>query len=295
MYGPFLSVLLFGVVPIWGLQTPDTAILSIPVARPALVQAAETDDLSRRVSACGALIVDLDSGQTVFARSVEEARPMASLTKLMTALIIVENHAMDEQVKIPPAAAEVGGNVARLPVGETFTVGDLLSALLVPSANDAAVALALYHSGSTDAFAEEMNERAKVLGLQQTTYANPSGLDDSGQHSSPRDIAWLTMFVLRSPEIASRMGERGSSIRSLEGTILYLTHTHALLHADSGVVAGKTGTTDGAGQCLLSVIDVNGRRYLVVLLHSPDRYRDMRTVLDILMPPVASASAKPTL
>lgn len=285
MYGPILSVLLFGVVPIWGLESPDAALLTIPVARPALVQAAEVQDIGRRVSACGALVVDLDSGQTVFSRSIGVARPMASLTKLMTALVIVENHDLDEEVKIPPEAADVGGNVAKLPVGETFTVGDVLSALLVPSANDAAISLAIFHSGSLDAFVDEMNDRAKALGLSQTTYANPSGLDALNQQSSPQDLAWLTMFVLRSPPIADRMGERGATIRSKEGTVLYLTHTHALMHADTGVIAGKTGTTDGAGQCLLSIVRVGDRRYLVVLLHSPDRYRDMRSVLDILDPP----------
>ena len=291
MYGPLLSVLLFGVVPIWGLDAHETALPPLPVARPIIVMTGESEGLEQQVSACGALVVDLDSGQAVFGRSAEMSRPMGSLTKLMTALLIVENHPLDETVVVPSTAVDAGGNLARLPVGETFTVADLLSALLIPSANDAAVTLATFHSGSIEAFVEEMNARARELGLQQTLYANPSGLDAADQRSSPQDLAWLTMFVLRSPPIAERMGERGATIRSLEGTTLYLTHTHALLHADTGVVAGKTGTTDGAGQCLLSIVKVGDRRYLVVLLRSPDRYRDMRSVLDVLNPPPVTAQS----
>jgi D-alanyl-D-alanine carboxypeptidase (penicillin-binding protein 5/6) len=284
MYGPILSVLLFGVVPVWGLKPPTEATWLLPTVAQPIEESQGADAIDRAVGASGAVVLDLDSGQTMFARSVAAPRPMASLTKLMTALIIAENHAMDEKVVVPRAAADVGGNEAHLPHGETFTVGDLLSATLVTSANDAATTLALYHAGSQDAFVEAMNIRARELGLQHTAYANPTGLDAPGQQSSPQDLAWLTMFVLRNPEISKRMGVRGTSITSAEGTKLYLTHTHALLHADTGVVAGKTGTTDGAGQCLLSIVRVGARRLLVVLLHSADRYRDMRTMLDILNP-----------
>lgn len=286
MYGPILSVLLFGVVPIWGLPPTQGFLPQLSVARPALAEPALAT-IDKRVSASGAMIVDLDSGQTLYARSAKVTRPMASLTKLMTALVIAENHALEEKVVIPPEAPKAGGSLAYLPVGETFTIGDLLSALLVGSANDAAVTLALHHSGSIKDFVAAMNARAKELGLQQTTYANPTGFDAPGQQTSPQDIVWLSMFVLRNPAIAERMGTRGGQISSLEGTDLYLTHTHALLHADAGVVAGKTGTTDGAGQCLLSVVNARDRRYLILLLHSVDRYGDMRSVLDALSVPLS--------
>jgi D-alanyl-D-alanine carboxypeptidase (penicillin-binding protein 5/6) len=207
---------------------------------------------------------------------------MASLTKLMTALLIVENHALDEWVRVPGDLGELNGNIAHLPTGHEFTVGDLLSALLTASANDAAETLARFHSGSVEAFVAEMNARAEVLGLKRTHYANVAGFDDPDQWSSPRDVAWLALFAFRHPPIAQRLSQRGAQIRSRQGVMLSLTHTHAFLHASTPVVAGKTGTTNGAGQCLLSFVEAGGRQYLVVLLNSQARYVDLRVVLDAL-------------
>ncbi len=288
MYGSLLSVLLLGIVPVWGARG-DIADLrwQITIAPPAILTADDLRDLDGALTASGIVIIDLDSAQTVYASGADSSHPMASLTKLMTALLIVEHHSLDEQVTIPPSVRDVIGNSARLPVGQRFTVGDLLSAMLVPSANDAAVALAEFHSGSAEAFVSAMNERAEELGLSRTSYANPVGLDDSKQLSSPRDLAWLATYVLRHDAIRTRMALKEANIVSLEGTEIYLAHSHQLLDVPlaaslSGsalVTAGKTGTTDNAGQCLLSLVEAGGRRYVTVLLGSSDRYRDMELVL----------------
>ncbi len=286
MYGPILSVLLMGMVPVWGLQSSSrTGLAEITVAPPAIDAALNERfrALGNRLSASGVIITDLASGQTIYERDADRARPMASLTKLMTALLIVENHSLQELVTIPRDIADVVGSTVDLPAGDQVTVGDLLSALLIPSANDAAVTLARYHSGSLSAFVEEMNERARSLGLRHTVYANPTGLDASTQRASPRDMAWLTMYVMRRPEIAERMATRGMQFQTQKGKTIYLTHTHALLHADTAVKGGKTGTTDGAGQCLLSIVTSGDREYGVVLLRSLDRYGDMRAILDALL------------
>lgn len=285
MYGPLLSVMLMGLIPVWGLQSTshaDPASLSVAPPTPHRASGATLVGAQKRLSASGVIVMDLDSGQTLYERDADKGRPMASLTKLMTALLIVENHAMDEMVTVPQDIVDVQGNVVDLPPGDRFTVGDLLSALLIMSANDAAVTLARFHSGSQSDFVRAMNDRARELGLRHTTFVNPTGLDAADQQSSPRDLSWLTMYVFHRPEIAERMGKRGAQISSAKGVTIYLTHTHALLHGDSAVRAGKTGTTDAAGQCLLSVVDAHGRRYLVVLLRSLDRYADMRMILDVL-------------
>jgi D-alanyl-D-alanine carboxypeptidase len=209
--------------------------------------------------------------------------PMASLTKLMTALIIVDNHAMDEKVRVPADIEDVEGNSVHLPAGDTFTVGDLLSALLIKSSNDAAVTLARFHSGSESEFAKVMNARAQVLGLNDTHYDNASGLDSRRQTSTPRDVALLGTFVMRIPEIALRMSTASETITSLEGRSMSLSHTNNLVHgSESSVIAGKTGTTDGAGQCLLSIVEDEGRKYVVVLLRSANRYGDMSRILPVL-------------
>lgn len=293
MLGPILSVLLMGMIPVWSMQEPVSAIPPMQVSPPAAASGDNLQYLDQVLSASGAIIVDLQSGQTVYSHHAETSRPMASLTKLMTALIIVENHTMDEVVTVPADITNVIGTKAYLPPREQFTVGDVLSALLIDSANDAAVTLAEFHSGSVDAFVEDMNERALELGLKGTSYQNPTGLDAPVQRSTPQDLAWLAMYNMRYPAIAQRMATPYAEITSLNGKTLELYHTHQLLLVPEGgstdgskteVVAGKTGTTDAAGECLLSIVEAGGRKYIAVLLHSQDRYVDMRQMLARLTP-----------
>lgn len=288
MVDALLSVLFLGLVPVLGVQGDASSSLGanlLSVAPPSVLDEPSVSALMRLsgdLSASGVLIVDLDSGQRVFERDADVPRPTASLTKLMTALLIVEGHAMSEIVTIPADIGAVGGSSAQLRPGDRYSVGDLLSALLILSANDAAVALARYHSGSVSGFVEEMNDRAQALGMRDTSYVNPTGIDAPGQNASPQDLAWLTMFAYRYPDIHVRMGTPEATIQSEGGHVIRLSHTHQMLHGESPVVAGKTGTTDGAGQCLLSVVQESGKRYLVILLHSLDRYSDMREVLRVL-------------
>lgn len=280
MVSSVLSVLLLGMVPLW--SHPDASAVfpaALSVAAPSTL--AFPEGLGEELSASGMLIVDLRSGQQIASHRPSMQLPIASLTKLMTALIIVEHHDLRERLEIPLDITETDGTLAKLSPGEHFTVGDVLSALLIASGNDAAEALARFHSGSVDAFAEQMNMRAKELGLRQTSFVNASGLDAPGQVSTAREIGWLASFVLGRPEIRSRMERRGVTIESSEGTEVSLVHTHALLHTNHAIVAGKTGTTESAGQCLLSVVAQEGRQYLVILLRSGDRYGDMRRILTV--------------
>lgn len=285
MYSSVLSVLLMGLIPVLGVESHDALSLrDVPIASPSplMRQAKATVTFPDMYSASGVLVMDFDSGQVLFERGAGEQRHMASLTKLMTAIVIIENHDLDEWVTVPKGISSVGGSTAYLPEGEQFTVGDLLSASLIASANDAAATLAIFHSGSAAAFVQEMNRRASTMGLRHTSFANPIGLDDEHQISTPRDIAWLSTFALRNPEIHKRLAQRGFRIQSKQGTVAYLTHTHAFMHADTGVIAGKTGTTDGANECLMSLVEVGDRTYLVVIMNSLQRYKDMRSILDAL-------------
>ena len=277
MYASLLSVLLIGIWPIMSTVGQSSDLEQISVAQPA-----PTFSMQESISASGAIVLDSESGQVLYAKQATVRRPMASITKLMTALIIAENHDLDEIVKIPKGIDEVVGNIVYLPEGEQFTVGDLLSALLIASGNDAAITLAEYHSGSVPVFVEEMNERAIQLGLKDTSYADPTGLDHVGQYSTPRDIAWLTKFVMEKPVIAKRMEMRWDRIYSLQGAEVSLIHTHALLNNSSSVIAGKTGTTDNARQCLVSVIEQDGRQYIIILLYSNERYADMDVILETM-------------
>ncbi|MDD5751169.1 MAG: serine hydrolase [Candidatus Peribacteraceae bacterium] len=276
-----LSALLLGLFPV---MVSSPAPLQFPLTDMRIAPPAEEITLPRRLSASGAFVLDLRTGQALYALQSGIERPMASLTKLMTALLIVENHDLQEWVTIPQGTELVKGSIAYLPVGEQFTVGDLLTALLVASANDAAAVLAQHHSGTMEKFVEEMNARAIALGLIGTHYANPSGMDHPRQWSTPRDMAVLTSFVLQQPSIRQRMGIRGTVIRSRGGQEIRLLHTHALVRSEPEIIpAGKTGTTGAAGQCLVSLVEKDGHDYLVVLLHSAERYRDMNTILASLL------------
>jgi D-alanyl-D-alanine carboxypeptidase len=290
MYSAVLWVLLFGMLPVPAVPSASQVpIIDIPVASPSPLKGFKpsTPFEVGRLSASGVLISDLESGQVIYASGENIARPMASLTKLMTAIIIAENEDLNEWVTVPDDVSAVDGAVERLPKGKQFTVGDLLSALLISSANDAAETLARHHAGSVTEFVSLMNARAEMLGLQGTHFSNPAGLDALDQRSTAADVAWLASFAFRHQEIRDRLSMRGTKIQSRDGTVIALTHTHALLHTDSPVFAGKTGTTNGARQCLLSFATIKGRTYVVVLLNSLQRYKDMQKVLKILQEPFA--------
>jgi len=275
-----------GMIPAFG-GSPHVSMTprDFPIAPPAAASVREgaASSLGTIVSASGVLITDLQSGQLVYGRDLDRRRPIASLTKLMTALIVVETMDLDEMIKVPADIAEVEGLVVYLKPGERYSVRSLLTALLINSANDAAEVLAR-HGGndSVAAFVNQMNERAKTLGLKDTSFRNPSGLDETHHFSTSRNIAWLTTYALRKPAIAERMGMKNATITSSIGNTIQLTNTNQLLHSESAVILGKTGTTDAAGECLLSIVQEGGRSYVVILLHSSDRYADMRMVLSML-------------
>ena len=285
MYSSVLSVLLMGMVPV--LHDPGAAVVPIdmlPVAAPSPLAQGLLASMQglKSVTASGVVVLDLQSGQQVYGRSERLRHPMGSLTKLMTALVIMENHALNERVKVPADIGDVEGSKVNLAPGRTYTVGDLLSALLISSANDAAVTLARFHAGSTAEFAKGMNTRAAALGLKDTAFANAAGLDDAKQWSTPRDIALLALYVMRHDDLRARMALPTTVIKDDLGRTTTLSHTHDLLHESTPVIAGKTGTTVAAGECLLSIIREGGREYAVVLLGSRNRYADMRSILAAL-------------
>jgi serine-type D-Ala-D-Ala carboxypeptidase (penicillin-binding protein 5/6) len=251
-------------------------------------------------SAMGVLVIDNATGQTVASKNGAVKMPMASITKLMTAMVIVEHHGLDEIVTIPAAVTAVPGQKAYLTPGDTFTVGELISAVLITSANDAAVTLAIYHSGTIDQFAIEMNTRAQALGLTGTSYANPTGFDHPMQYSTPKDIAALYRYVQAQPALLARMSMRDTSIVSLNGTKISLYHTHALMHREGGKVAsftvesGKTGTTSNAKQCVVSTVTMADRDYTVVVLNSQQRYTDLESILQSLSQPALALNTTST-
>ncbi|MBU1017904.1 D-alanyl-D-alanine carboxypeptidase [Patescibacteria group bacterium] len=236
------------------------------------------------INARAALLMDLDSGILLYEKNAKQLLPMASLTKIMTALIILENHDLDEVVTIEDNFNEMEELGVRIWLNqyEKITVNNLLTGLLVRSAGDAAIALATYHSGSTEAFVNEMNARAQTLHLNSTHFTNPIGIDDSNHYSSAFDLAILTKQALNYPDFRRIVRMPRASIASTDGGIVHeFESTNYLLESYLDIRGVKTGTTDEAGQSLINLAHHwNGKEVIVILLDSPERFQESKRLID---------------
>ncbi|MFB3739100.1 MAG: D-alanyl-D-alanine carboxypeptidase family protein [Candidatus Velamenicoccus archaeovorus] len=235
------------------------------------------------IGAASAALVDLDSGQVLFEQDGHERRPIASLTKIMTALLVLRRTQPSDVVTVSEDAVEpVRAGIAQLGLraGETITVEQLLYALLLQSANDAAVALADHVSGSVDAFVAAMNARARRLGLRDTRFASPNGLDDSG-YSTALDLARLTRVVERDPLFAQVVSTRFHEIPAPQGPPRVVQNRNALLWLYPGAVGVKTGYTSAAGFCVVAAAEREGLRLVAVVLGEPgEPFSDAAELLD---------------
>ncbi|MGC8780179.1 MAG: D-alanyl-D-alanine carboxypeptidase family protein [Anaerolineae bacterium] len=230
------------------------------------------------VSAAAALVVDLDAAQTLYSHRAAEPWPPASTAKLMTALVVMRNVDINQRVVVSARAANTPGSRMGLSAGETLTVRELLYGLLLPSGNDAAVALAEHVAGSEAAFVGLMNEMAAALGLKGTRFVNAHGSDAPGQVTTASDLVILARAALSDPLLAQIVAT--PSIQLAGRT---LKNTNELLGAYPHVDGVKTGTTDEAGECLVVSATRAGHRLLVVVLGSRDRYADARALLDFAL------------
>jgi D-alanyl-D-alanine carboxypeptidase (penicillin-binding protein 5/6) len=226
------------------------------------------------LSAQAALLADSDTNQTLAAANAHQGRPMASTTKIMTALLALERANLADPVVVSPTAL-VGGSTMGLAAGEVVTVEDLLWGLLLNSGNDAAMALAEHVAGSEAAFVALMNQRAAELGMSNTRFANPHGLDAPEHTSSAYDLWLATQEALKHP-----------LFRQIVATPAYATagrqlfNQNELLGSYPGADGVKTGTTLAAGQNLVGSVTVDGHREIAVILGSQDRYSDAAAVFD---------------
>ncbi len=210
----------------------------------------------------------------------DRSAPMASITKLMTALLVVENVDLDEPVAISRRAEATGHKQIRLERGETWLVGELLEAVMVVSANDAAIALAEHVGGSVGEFVELMNERAAALRLTETAYTNPHGLDGVGHHTSARDVLNLARHVMAVPTLASLAAQKEARLVDGNGTVARWRSTNELLGSFEGAIGVKTGWTTGAGDVLVAAAERDGRRLYAVVMGSDDANADAARLLE---------------
>jgi serine-type D-Ala-D-Ala carboxypeptidase (penicillin-binding protein 5/6) len=229
------------------------------------------------------LLFDLDSGRVLWRHRPERVLPIASLTKMMTALVVADRVPEGAKVRITKEAlAYTGSGVGVLPRGKQIGVSAMLHGLLLPSGNDAAIALALRAAGSQKRFVALMNERAASMGLACTRFSSVSGIKDAGNHSCAPDLAALARAVLRNPRLARIVRTRSIALRfPIKGRKLYLYNNNPLLRSGyKGTTGIKTGYTDAAGRCLVVTVR-RGRTSLgLVLLHSPDPGGQAMRMLD---------------
>ncbi len=270
-----ITVLLFAALATTGFGPPVLTDGGYPPVRlyPDQIAAIQALNEAPAVTAAAALVFDVDSGQTLYALHADQPHPPASTAKIITALVVLQRAALTDTVTVSPAAAATDGSRMGLRAGETLTVHDLLYGLLLPSGNDAAVALAEHVGGSVEAFVDLMNQAAAGLGLTQTHFVNPDGLDAPGQTTSAADLARAAVAALQYPVFAQIVATKDAQV---PGHVL--TNTNELLGALPGADGIKTGTTDEAGQCLVASLTRQGHRLLVVLLQSQDRYADARAL-----------------
>jgi len=221
------------------------------------------------------------NGQTYREKSPDLRRAPASLTKIMTALIVMEKSGMDEVVTVSAGAARETGSRIGLRRGDRLKVRDLLAATLIASANDAARALADHLGGNQRAFVRQMNARAASLKLRNTRFSNACGHDNKGLYTSAHDLAILAEQALRVPLFADLVSRRDMRIATVKGgRSFHLRNKNRLIGRYPGARGVKTGTTPNAGQCLVALAQRGDKRVLLVMLNSRSRWRSAPAMLD---------------
>jgi len=220
------------------------------------------------VSAASAVVYDSDSNRFLYEKDADRRMKIASTTKIMTAIVVLENFDLDDVVTIERRHYSEGSSMY-LREGEKVTVRDLLYGLMLMSGNDAALALAYHCAGSPDEFAVLMNNKAKELGLENSSFRNPSGLDQDGHYSTARDMALLASYCMKNRDFREIVGTKSGTYAGR-----YMSNHNKLLFRLEGTTGLKTGYTKSAGRCLVSAVKRNGREIIMVTLNAPDDWRD---------------------
>ena len=237
------------------------------------------------ITAPAAVLMDANSGKILFEKNAHDQRPCASITKVMTLTLVMEaidsgKIHLDDVVTTSAHAASMGGSDIWLEEGEQMSVDDMIKATAVASANDAAVALAEFVSGSEDDFVAAMNEKAKSLGMEDTTFLNCNGLDEEGHITSAYDVALMSRELIKHEKI---FDYTSIWIDYLRGGETQIVNTNKLLKSYNGITGLKTGTTGDAGSCISATAERNGLSLIGVVLGAAsgtDRFRDAATLLD---------------
>lgn len=238
-------------------------------------------DREVQTSAASAILYHPASGSFLYEKNAELRRGIASTTKIVTALTVLErDEDLDRTVTIPPEACGVEGSSLYLKAGETMTVRELLYGLLLASANDAASALAILDSGTVDRFAERMNETAVSYGLSDSHFSNPHGLDAEDHYSTAKDLAKITAAALENETFRAIVSTKRYAIEGADGTSRYLRNHNKMLDLFPGCIGVKTGFTKKCGRCLVTAAERDGELLITVTLNAPNDWNDHAALLE---------------
>ena len=248
-------------------------LLALPLAMPL--------SASPTVSGNAACLYLPQNNSFIFKKNADARLPMASTTKIMTALTVLEHTDLEEVVTVSRAAAGIEGSSAYLQAGNRFTVEDLLYALLLASANDAATALAIHVAGSEQAFADLMNEKAQELSLKDTHFTNPHGLYDPAHYTTAAELAIISAAAMENGDFTRIAATKSKVITSEDGeTVRTLFNHNKLLRSYPDCIGIKTGFTKDSGRCLVSAAEREGLLLIAVTLDAPNDWQDHTAMLD---------------
>ncbi len=227
------------------------------------------------ISAQNALLMDAQTGRVLYEKNADKQSLIASTTKIMTALVVCEQTNVLDRVRIPQEAVGIEGSSMYLKAGEILTVQELLYGLMLHSGNDAAVALAIYCGGTVEGFAELMNDKAHRLGMRNTHFVNPNGLDSPGHYSTARDMAILASYAMENPIFAKTVSTKAVTV----GERVLRNH-NKLLWLLEGADGVKTGFTKAAGRILVSSCTRQGRRLIAVTMNDRNDWADHQKLME---------------
>ncbi|USK32411.1 D-alanyl-D-alanine carboxypeptidase [Bacillus sp. F19] len=267
------------------LSTVALSTMILTIASPAL---AEEGSVKLADQARSAVLIERDTGNILYDKNSDEKLPPASMTKIMTMLLIMEEIdkgqlKMDEKVRTSEYAASMGGSQIFLEPGEEMTVNEMLKGIAIASGNDASVAMAERISGSEDAFVEKMNKRAKELGLKNTSFQNPTGLPEKEHYSTAHDMAVMAKELLKFEGITKYTGQYEDYLRQDTDKKFWLVNTNRLVKFYKGVDGVKTGFTNEAKYCLTATAKKGNMRVIAVIMGAPtpkDRNAQVTKMLD---------------
>lgn len=232
------------------------------------------------ITAPSAMLLDYHSNQIVFAKTPHQRRTPASTVKLLTAIVALNLAGANRTITVPAYATRMEPSKIHLRRGERYRLGDLIHALLMNSANDAAAAIAISTTGSLEKFAARMNATARALGCRQSHFVNPHGLPNTAQYSTVYDMTLIMREAQRYPLIERALKSKTATIKSAHGRRIYLKNHNKMLWRDHREVLGKTGWTRAAKHCFVGEMNLYGRKIFVSMLGSQRLWRDLKTLVD---------------